>query len=350
MPTTDAADTTQSSVHLDAIRGAAALVVVVWHNRDGYFSSVFGKHENAAALSTSQAIPAGIGTSRMEQLTIGNEAVMIFFVLSGYLVGGGVIRAVRRGIWSWKDYLLKRLTRLWVVLIPALLLGVALDFAGLYLHQSGTSIYAGPPGQNMTHVGLASRLTFSVIAGNAVFLQGARINVAGTNGPLWSLTNEFWYYIAFPLLLLALSKKQKLWIRFVYVLMFAAIGVLVGSDVSVLFFIWILGALLSVIPLRVSRVISKVMAGIMAAFLPILFSMAPRFSLPATVARLFVAIYFLMFLYLLLHRTERARDGVYRKISEFFSHISYTLYLVDPEKVIFRQIEVEYRGLAGLAG
>jgi peptidoglycan/LPS O-acetylase OafA/YrhL len=153
---------------------------------------------------TANSVPQGKG-----QITIGNEAVMIFFVLSGYLVGGGVLRALSRNTWSWRDYLIKRLTRLYVVLIPALLLGVALDFAGLYLRPSPTSIYAGPPGQTLLH-DVADRLTLPVIAGNAVFLQGARVRTAGTNVSLWSLTNEFWYYIAFQVLLLALSKKKKL--------------------------------------------------------------------------------------------------------------------------------------------
>ena len=30
--------------------------------------------------------------------------------------------------------------------------------------------------------------------------------------------------------------------------------------------------------------------------------------------------------------------------------ILYSIYLVDPEKVTFRQVEAEYRGLAGLSG
>jgi len=48
MPTTkDASDATQSSVHLDAVRGAAALVVLVGHNRDFYFSPVLAKPKEA---------------------------------------------------------------------------------------------------------------------------------------------------------------------------------------------------------------------------------------------------------------------------------------------------------------
>jgi peptidoglycan/LPS O-acetylase OafA/YrhL len=335
MPTTkDATDVTLSSVHLDAVRGAAALVVLVGHNRDFYFSPVLGKPGEAlpppdGLTPTANSVPQGKG-----QITIGNEAVMIFFVLSGYLVGGGVLRALSRNTWSWRDYLIKRLTRLYVVLIPALLLGVALDFAGLYLHPSPTSIYAGPPGQTLLH-DVADRLTLPVIAGNAVFLQGARVRTAGTNVSLWSLTNEFWYYIAFPVLLLALSKKKKLWLRCVYLLSFAGIGLLVGSDVSLLFLPWLLGALVSLIPLRIPQGPAKIAVSVLFLALPLVFEKVRRTSLPVIGVQWTVALYFVIVLYLLLHQTEATRSGVYRSMSGFFSRISYTAYLVHMPVAVF---------------
>ena len=36
--------------------------------------------------------------------------------------------------------------------------------------------------------------------GNAFFLQTIATPVLGDNGPLWSLANEFWYYVLFPLM------------------------------------------------------------------------------------------------------------------------------------------------------
>ena len=335
MPTTkDATDATQSSVHLDAVRGAAALVVLLGHNRDFYFSPVLGKPGEAlpppdGLTPATNSVPQAKG-----QIAIGNEAVMVFFVLSGYLVGGGVLRALRRNTWSWRDYLIKRLTRLYVVLIPALLLGIALDFVGLYLHPSPTSIYAGPPGLPLFH-DISDRLTLPAIAGNAVFLQGARVKTAGTNASLWSLTNEFWYYIAFPVLLLALRRKQKLWLRCVYLLSFVGIGLLVGSDVSLLFVPWLLGALVSLIPLRIPQGAARIMVSVLVLVLPLVFEKVRRTSLPVVGVQWTVALYFVIVLYLLLHQTEAARNGVYRSISGFFSRISYTAYLVHMPVAVF---------------
>jgi len=132
MPTTtDGVDATQSAVHLDAVRGAAALVVLLGHSRELFYPSLTVRQSDTSYRSL-QHLPAHVSASSGPGIsgpgiTLGNEAVMIFFVLSGYLVGGSAIGAMRRDTWSWRRYLLKRLTRLWVVLIPALVLGFALD-------------------------------------------------------------------------------------------------------------------------------------------------------------------------------------------------------------------------------
>ena len=52
----------------------------------------------------------------------GYQAVMVFFVLSGYFISSTVLRSINENRWSWSDYLIKRVTRLWIVLIPALVL------------------------------------------------------------------------------------------------------------------------------------------------------------------------------------------------------------------------------------
>jgi peptidoglycan/LPS O-acetylase OafA/YrhL len=57
--------------------------------------------------------------------------VIVFFVLSGFLVGGSVIKAHRQGQWRWTGYLSRRLSRLWIVIVPALLLTLFWDSIGL---------------------------------------------------------------------------------------------------------------------------------------------------------------------------------------------------------------------------
>ena len=57
----------------------------------------------------------------------GHQAVIIFFVLSGYLISGSIYRMISACRWSWRKYLTHRLVQLWIVPFPALLLGLAPD-------------------------------------------------------------------------------------------------------------------------------------------------------------------------------------------------------------------------------
>lgn len=131
---------------------------------------------------------------------LASQAVLVFFVQSGFFVGGAVLRAGSH--FDPAKYAASRLTRLWIVLIPALVLTLALDsvvatrapevFRGNYY----ALWHSGPDKSGYS----ASGWTF---LGNLVFLQGIVSPVFGTNGPLWSLAYEFWYYASFPLLAIA---------------------------------------------------------------------------------------------------------------------------------------------------
>ena len=56
----------------------------------------------------------------------GHEAVMVFFVISGFLVGGRVLDAYQRGSFRWGRYILDRGSRIYIVFLPALVFGVFL--------------------------------------------------------------------------------------------------------------------------------------------------------------------------------------------------------------------------------
>src|SRR5208282_4394039 len=104
--------------HHDLIRGLAALGVVYCHARVLLIQSV---SNGIRPIDRVLYLLSGYGHS----------AVMVFFVLSGYLVGGSVVRATTSGRWSWGDYLLARGVRLYLVLVPALLLTALWDRIGL---------------------------------------------------------------------------------------------------------------------------------------------------------------------------------------------------------------------------
>src|SRR5271170_6252601 len=149
-----------ASVHLDALRGIAAVSVCLSHLRDFFFQD-YPKLAHHNSLLATTYLATGLG----------HQWVIVFFVLSGYLVGGSVLRAVALDHWSWRSYLLKRLTRLYAVLIPALVLGGILDVAGIRVFGTA-GIYGG---HNDTHelvFPVTSHLSLPILAGNYTFLQG----------------------------------------------------------------------------------------------------------------------------------------------------------------------------------
>jgi peptidoglycan/LPS O-acetylase OafA/YrhL len=173
---------------LDLLRGLAALAVCAGHLR-GFLFVDYGEittpgiFDRAFYLATS----------------LGHQAVVVFFVLSGYLVGGSALNAFWNNRWSWQQYAMRRMTRLWVVLIPALLLTLVMDSAGQHLGGAAYKgslhrLYNSGPSQTAP-----ADLSPSTFLGNLLFLQTIQVPCYGTNGPLWSLANEFWYYALFPL-------------------------------------------------------------------------------------------------------------------------------------------------------
>ncbi|WP_157178407.1 acyltransferase family protein [Terriglobus roseus] len=98
----------------------------------------------------------------------GHRSVVLFFVLSGYLIAGSILRSAERGPWNWRDYALRRLVRLWIVLIPGLLLCAAWDGLGMALHRAPL-LYAGANGNHLMQNVAAAR-TWPIFFGNLFFL------------------------------------------------------------------------------------------------------------------------------------------------------------------------------------
>lgn len=172
---------------------------------------------------------------------LGHQAVMIFFVLSGFLVGGSVITALQRGKWSWRGYLLRRMSRLWVVLIPALLLTLFWDKLGYAYAPTG---YEGAY-REVYHSGptpsIPSDWSIGTFLGNSFFLQTILVPCFGTNSPLWSLANEFWYYLLFPVVLIIFLSGTRMQVRIIGLLLAACMIFLLPRPILMGGVIWLLG-------------------------------------------------------------------------------------------------------------
>jgi len=139
--------------------------------------------------------------------------------------------------------MIARLSRLWIVLIPALILTAIVDSI---LMSHSPEILSGtynPVSNSLPSLGKYSS-SWSTFFGNIFFLQGMLTPVFGTNGPLWSLANEFWYYILFPLLLITVGKcGANIEIRYRFITLTLVLGICLTIPIDILeyFFIWLMG-------------------------------------------------------------------------------------------------------------
>ncbi|MEI6336528.1 MAG: acyltransferase, partial [Methylococcaceae bacterium] len=226
---------TQLSATLDFLRWVSALLVLSGHVRTFYFPT-YGKFINPDIFTKFFYVATGFG----------HQAVMIFFVLSGFLVGGRILEKLENNSFKLTDYTLDRFTRLYPVFLVSLLVTLLCDWLGFtYFNHTGIySVIAGNPigviNYNVENQwGVADFLT------NLFMLQGLTGSIFGSNCPLWSISMEFWYYFLFPALLLPFYIKS-LQHRCISILLLIAIACLLSLNVEfyTLFLVWPLGVLI----------------------------------------------------------------------------------------------------------
>lgn len=224
-------DASQSFVHLDMLRAVASLLVMFGHLR----SFVFVSYDQLASHNLLNVLV-------WSATGFGHQSVMIFFVLSGFFITRSIVLDDRKYGFRWPVYGIKRLSRLWMVLIPALVLTALCDNLGLALNgerfYSGLlySLYISGPAVETG----GAHLEASTFLGNLFFLQTVVSPIFGSNGPLWSLANEFWYYFLFPLLYIAATRRALTSI--VALVVFAVVCEFLGRSMMMGGLVWLMGA------------------------------------------------------------------------------------------------------------
>ena len=188
MARTRVANITMSSYHnpqihpphwpfLDIIRWGAAWLVMLGHVRYLYFESL------------DQVDGPSVATKAFYFFTgLQNEGVVMFFVVSGFLVGGSIWAAFDENRFDGVRYLVNRIVRIFLVFYPALLLALLILFIGKN-HLSDTRVFAQLPGQSTS-------LNMAIC--HLACLQGTICSVIVSNSPLWSLSYEWLLYIMAP--------------------------------------------------------------------------------------------------------------------------------------------------------
>jgi peptidoglycan/LPS O-acetylase OafA/YrhL len=190
--------TPELSLYLDLVRILAAGLVLV-------------EHTNLRVLS--REIPAGAG--------FGHSAVVVFFVLSGFVIS--YVSSTREQ--QPRAYAVSRVSRIYSVLIPALLLAMVLDTAGRQI-DPGT-YYAQSP-HDWWWVRVLATLT--------VMNEPWGISITAFSAPFWSVAYEGWYYILFGLFMFWHGRARTL--------VLVAAALLAGPKVLLLAPIWLAGVYL----------------------------------------------------------------------------------------------------------
>lgn len=170
---------------------------------------------------------------------LGHEAVIIFFVISGFLVGGLTLSKWLESGPDLGAYASARVSRIYVVLIPALFVGLGLDWIGLQWFNT-SELYTNAAKYSMSvHPDIAADMTFTTLLGNVFMMQNILVGTLGSNAPLWSLAYEWWYYCLFGFFAFAFTNKGNT--RFVFGLLGFTVAVLLPTKILLWGCIWSLG-------------------------------------------------------------------------------------------------------------
>lgn len=292
------------SLLISLLRGLAALQVAAAHLRSEFMPGV-----------RTLADPAPWYLALAFATGFAHQAVVLFFLISGWLVGGSLLNKLGQPQ-ALRRYAIDRVSRLWTVLVPTFALGIAIG------------ILTGTLDPRSADFSPANAYSWTTLAGNLAGLQTVAVAPFGGNYPLWSLANESWYYLMFPLLMLYLGgRRRALWGA---ALMLCA--AVLPFAISLYFVIWLLGAGFSRVRLACGAP-TRVLLLLLLAALSVVFRLygsnddleAASFGQDLLLS--------LVFLALLSSTAVKANAGLplmapLRKTAGLLSRCSFTLYVV----------------------
>ncbi|MBA2943345.1 acyltransferase [Paenibacillus sp. CGMCC 1.16610] len=325
------------SIYLDFLRGLAAILVLMEHLGSRLFLG-YGYLQNPTVI---------IKLLYLLNL-LGGPSVIVFFVLSGLFISRSVLKSIVDNKWSWKSYLVNRLSRLYVVLIPALCLTLIADkLASYYFDYSKYS-------DNYTNI--------KEFVGNLFYLQNIYVGNYGSNGPLWSLGYEFWYYMLFPIIILLLRNQKKI-LKVAYLFTALTVIFLIGQRMSYYFLIWLVGMLVLLLP-ATSRAKNKFIMTTSFLLVCLAMFMRPlinngRLFVEHHTNNLFIIDFFIglslgLLIYILIHGTAAQKAKTenknkwFEKTSKLVASFSFSLYLIHYPIINFVYYWASKNGFNGL--
>lgn len=173
---------------LDSIRGIAALTVLLQH-----FLYVFPKFEPDTFNESGMPILNALKYSPLRFFFAGHEAVIIFFILSGFVLSLPFLNNHQQ---NYKTFVVRRIFRIYVPYIAAIF--IAFLFSSLFNTQNIDSLS-----------GFFNRIWSSNFSWSLIINHLAMIGDYDTrayNPVIWSLTHEMRISLIFPILMILIRK------------------------------------------------------------------------------------------------------------------------------------------------
>lgn len=295
------------SLLISALRGLAALQVAAAHLRAELYPGLRTLEDPSLAY---------IGLAFITGFA--HQAVVVFFLISGWLVGGSLMNRMGKPQ-ALAHYAIDRFTRLWTVLLPTLLLSLGV----------GLVIGAAAPGPIDFNPG--NEFSAAALAGNLLGLQTVTVPEFGGNYPLWSLAHETWYYIQFPLLLLVIAGGGVLRRAAAAAALILLLATL-RDMISLYFTVWLLGAAFSRIRIDCGKAFQALLLAVtLALFVYYRLRGSNDDLVPASfVQDIICSIPFLLLLASFQQPVDTAAPAYVRtnRVAVFFSEFSFSLYVV----------------------
>ncbi len=307
---------------LDGLRGIAAVYVLIGHARwllsQPY--QTFRQHPEQYTWADK------IGVFIAAGFRYGHEMVILFFVLSGFLIHlqqlNGKAKKSSADFINIKSYLIKRVLRIY----PTLLLSMAISWV------SGSIIMQ----INSSHDANAD-FTVKTFAENFFLIPTGK--TWGNNGPMWSLRHEWFFYIIYPALLFLSRKRVLLPAAVAFLLFFCGLlnyQVPYIGEATFTLIIWWLGAALAEAYVAVEGYRLSILRGACVPAVILAFVVNP-----GPFRDLGMGIFFVGIIAILLTKKTKAVNGTILKF-RFLGDFSYSIYILHfPLLLIIRELIIK---------
>jgi peptidoglycan/LPS O-acetylase OafA/YrhL len=218
---------------LDLVRLTGAVLVLLGHVR-GLLLVSMAQVEHPNPLIRAFYLVSGLQ----------HEGLVMFFIVSGFLVGGSVWRLIAQARFDLGAYLINRFARIYLVFIPALLLVLLLNTVGSQFLADGRFYGVRP----LLPAMVFAEWWWPQIPCHLAALQGLLCLPWGANPPFWTLGYEWGLYLIAPAifgaLLVPMLPRRRLLSCAAVSIVFVALTWW-NPDWPLWFAFWMLGAIAS---------------------------------------------------------------------------------------------------------